>query len=282
MTTSPSPDAGRQQTVTQVRDMYAQVAEGYEQLRFVRLTAARLVERAALQPGEWVLDAGTGTGHAALGAAAAVGPDGHVTGVDISAAMLAHARRKAQEAGLTNVDFREGDAQTPALPDASVHVVVASSVIFFLPDPLEALRNWRRVLTPDGRVLFSTFGPDNNVPLGGIFSRHLATYGLQNPPQVSSYLSDAGRCQALLDAAGFTDVTVHTEQLGYSYRNVHEYWEEIRHQHVRVVLATLTPDQLTRLHRDLVTEVAGLATDAGIWRSLQVNFCRGVNRWRAG
>lgn len=275
MTIGTSPDAVRQQMITQ----FAQIAEGYEQLRFVRITAARLVERAALQPGERVLDAGTGTGHAALGAAA-VGPDGHVTGVDISAAMLVHARRKAQEAGLANVDFREGDAQTPALPDASVHVVVSASVIFFLPDPLAALRNWRRVLTPDGRVLFSTFGPDNNVPLVGILSRHLATYGLKPLTTASSSLSDAGRCHALLEAAGFTDVTVHTEQLGYYYRNVQEYREETRHQTVRVVLATLTPDQLTRLHRDLVTEVAGLATDAGIWRSLQVNFCMGVNRLR--
>jgi ubiquinone/menaquinone biosynthesis C-methylase UbiE len=260
--------------------LFAQVAEGYdEKLRFVRLTAARLVERAALQPGEQVLDAGTGTGHAALGAAA-VSPGGHVTGVDISAAMLAHARRKAQESGLANVDFREGDAQAPALPDASVHVVVSSSVIFFLPDPLEALRNWRRVLKPGGRVLFSTFGPDNNVPLADILGRHLATYGLQNPSPVSSYLSDTGRCHALLEAAGFTGVTVHTEQLGYYYRNAQEFWEETRHANVRVVLATLPPDQLARFHRDLVTEVAGLATDAGIWRSLQVNFCRGVNRLR--
>ena len=277
MTTGTSPDDVRQQMVT----LFAQVAEGYETLRFVRIIAARLVERAALQPGERVLDAGTGTGHAALSAATAVGPDGHVTGVDISAAMLAHARRKAQEVGLAHVDFREGDAQTPAFPDASVHVVVSTSVIFYLPDPLEALRHWRRVLTPNGRVLFSTFGPDNNMPLAGILNRHLATYGLQNPQGASSYLSDAGRCHALLETAGFMDVTVHTEQLGYYYRNVQEYWEETRHGNARVVLATLTPDQLTRLHHDLVTEVAGLATDAGIWRSLQVNFCMGVNRLRA-
>src|SRR4051812_22728410 len=65
---------------------------------------------------------------------------------------------RAQEAGLAHVGFREGDAQAPAFPDVSVHVVVSSSVIFFLPDPLEALRNWRRVLKPGGRVLFSMFG----------------------------------------------------------------------------------------------------------------------------
>jgi ubiquinone/menaquinone biosynthesis C-methylase UbiE len=99
---------------------------------------------------------------------------------------------RAQEAGLAHVDFREGDAQAPAFPDVSVHVVVSSSVIFFLPDPLEALRNWRRVLKPGGRVLFSTFGPDNNVPLAGIFNRHLATYGLQRPSPVSSSYSEAG------------------------------------------------------------------------------------------
>lgn len=56
MTTGTSPDDVRQQMVT----LFAQLAEGYEQLRFVRITAARLVERAALQPGERVLDVGTG------------------------------------------------------------------------------------------------------------------------------------------------------------------------------------------------------------------------------
>ncbi len=127
MTTGSSPDDVRQQMVT----LCAQLAEGYEQLRFVRIIAARLVERAALQPGERGLDVGTGTGHVALDAASAVSPDGHVTGIDISAAMLAHARRKAQDASLTNVDFQEGDAQTPALPDASVQVVMSASVIFF-------------------------------------------------------------------------------------------------------------------------------------------------------
>ena len=128
MTAGPSPDDVRQQMVT----LFAQVAEGYEQLRFVRIIAARLLERAALQSGERVLDAGTGTGHVALDAASAVRPDGHVTGIDLSAAMLAHARRKAQDAGLTHVDFQEGDAQTPAFPDASVHVVMAASVIFLV------------------------------------------------------------------------------------------------------------------------------------------------------
>src|SRR5262249_48601066 len=159
---------------------------------------------------------------------AAVGPGGHVTGVDISTAMLAHARRKAQEAGLVHVDFQEGDAHTPALPDASVQVVISASVIFFLPDPLEALWNWRLVLQPGGRVLFTTFGPDNTMPLAGILRRHLATYGLQPLTTASSYLSDAGRCHALLEAAGFTEVTVDTEQLGYYYQHAQEFWEEIR------------------------------------------------------
>ena len=57
-----------------------------------------------------------------------------------------------------------------------------------------------------------------------------------------------------------------------------EYWEETRLQPMRTVLATLPPDQLERLHRDLVTEVVGSAADVGIWRNLQVNFSMGVNR----
>jgi ubiquinone/menaquinone biosynthesis C-methylase UbiE len=89
---------------------YTLVAAGYDKQRYVRVRASRLVELVGLHNGEQVLDVATGTGWAALAAARTVGAASQVVGVDLTPAMLEQARRKAEMARLTNVDFREGDA----------------------------------------------------------------------------------------------------------------------------------------------------------------------------
>lgn len=85
-----------------------------------------LVDAARLQPGERLLDVGTGTGAAALLAARRVGTSGRVLGIDMSSGMLAKARAKASGRGLTNVEFRKMDATTLRLPSESFDVVISS------------------------------------------------------------------------------------------------------------------------------------------------------------
>ncbi len=152
----------------QVRNTYQETASNYDNIRFVRICAGRLVDLAQLQPGESILDVATGTGHLALAAAQAVGPSGKVTGLDLTREMLEQAKRKAEAKGVTNAEWREGDAERPPFPDATFDAVTCASGIFFLPNQLAALREWRRVLKPGGRVLFSTFGKDNNQYLGDL------------------------------------------------------------------------------------------------------------------
>jgi ubiquinone/menaquinone biosynthesis C-methylase UbiE len=270
VTAESSADEIRRQMAAQ----YDEVAEGYEKLQFVRLTAARLVELAAPQPGERVLDAGTGTGHAALAAAKTVGPEGAVVGIDISPGMLTHARRKADELGLLNVEFREGDAQNPSFPSAAFDAILSASVIWYLPSPAEAVRNWKRLLKPGGRMIFSTFGPENNVPLAGLFDNHLAAFGLKNPRGIHS-IRDAETCKSLLVEAGVQDPTVHTERWGYFFRTLDEFWDEVRNTNARVALRTLAPHHLEQLRDDLLREVAPLQSENGLWRPLEVNYCMG-------
>lgn len=117
--------------------------------------ATRLVRVAEITAGSRVVDLGCGKGAATLLAARAAGPGGHVTGIDTSLTMIVAARAAAREAGLKNVAFRLGNAVTPPLAPRSVHAVLASSVIQFLPEPHEAVKRWARLLVPDGRVAVS-------------------------------------------------------------------------------------------------------------------------------
>ena len=105
-----------------------------------------------LAAGERVLDLGSGAGTDSLVAAQMVGPDGHVTGVDMTAAMLAKARAAATEMGVTNVEFVEGEAEGLPVADASFDVVISNGVIDLIPDKEAVFGEIHRVLVPGGRI----------------------------------------------------------------------------------------------------------------------------------
>lgn len=120
-----------------------------------------VLARADLQPGERVLDLGTGTGAVAEQAARAVGPRGEVVGVDISAAMLALARRRAEESGLGHLRYAEGRGEALPAADGAFDVLLASLSLMYVIDRAAAAREMARVLRPGGRLVAAVWaGPD--------------------------------------------------------------------------------------------------------------------------
>jgi arsenite methyltransferase len=105
-----------------------------------------------LEPGEHVLDLGSGAGTDSLVASQMVGPEGRVTGIDMTPEMLARARRAAEEMGAGNVEFREAEAERLPFGDASFDVVISNGVIDLIPDKDAVFAELFRVLKPGGRI----------------------------------------------------------------------------------------------------------------------------------
>ncbi len=123
---------------------------------------------AALKPGEVVLDLGSGGGFDVFSAGAKVGASGRVIGVDMTAEMLAKARKNVpgyrQRTGLENVEFRLGEIEHLPVADGSVDVIISNCVINLSPDKPQVWREIVRVLKPGGRVAVSDLALLKRLP----------------------------------------------------------------------------------------------------------------------
>jgi len=117
-----------------------------------------------LAPGEHVVDVGSGAGFDSFIAAGQVGPGGQVTGVDMTAEMLAKARQTAAALGLGHVQFREGLAEALPVADGWADVVISNGVINLCADKQAVFAEILRVLRPGGRLQFADIANGRPVP----------------------------------------------------------------------------------------------------------------------
>lgn len=154
-----------------------------------------------LQPGEVVLDLGSGPGLDALLAARKVGPTGRVIGIDMTEEMLRRARAAATEAGFDQVEFRHGRLEALPVADASVDAVTSNCVINLVPDKTQVFREIARVLKPGGRLVISDVVLSGELPKA-VGQDLLAYVGcVAGAMEIGEYL-------ARVEASGLGDIEV--------------------------------------------------------------------------
>jgi len=117
-----------------------------------------------INPGDVVVDVGSGSGFDTLIASKMVGSKGRVIGIDMTSEMLRKARSGVVEMGTTNVEFRKGHAENIPLQDEFADVIISNGVLNLTPDKSKTLSEWARVLKPGGRLFIGDILVAKSIP----------------------------------------------------------------------------------------------------------------------
>lgn len=175
---------------------------------------------ASVAPGQVVLDVACGTGALTLAAAAIVGPNGRVTGLDANPEMLAVARRKT-----VDIDWREGQAENLPFDDASFDAVVSQFGFMFFDDRARALSEMMRVLKPGGRLAVAVCGAVERSPGYAAFAKLLdRLFGEEvgNAFRAPFVLGDADDLRQIAAAAGIEDASIQERNGAVRFQSIAE------------------------------------------------------------
>ncbi|NWG33590.1 MAG: arsenite methyltransferase [Chloroflexi bacterium] len=156
---------------------------------------------ASLQPGQTVLDLGSGAGLDCFFAAQQVGETGHVIGVDMTPEMIERARSSAKRMGITNVEFRQGLIEDLPVESNSVDVIISNCVINLSPDKSKVFAEAFRVLKPGGKLAVSDIVTEG--PLPDKVKQSLSAWAgcVAGAVEAKDYIG-------MMEAVGFTNVSV--------------------------------------------------------------------------
>lgn len=237
------------------KDYGANAPQNYEQYFVPAIgapLATELVDRAALRPGERVLDVACGTGIVARLASDKVGSAGKVAGLDVNPGMLAVARSTAPSG--RSLEWHEASAEAIPLPDEAFDAVLCQMGLQFMSDRVGALREMRRVLAKDGRIVLSVPGPTTRVfdVLADAMGRHVKPEAAGFVRQVFA-LHDNAELHGLLEDAGFRDIDVQADLKTLSLPAAQEFlWQYVSSTPLAPVVAQVGDEARMALERDVV------------------------------
>jgi len=220
---------------TRERESWASAAAGWGRRdELLREGAApvteRMLELAAIAPGQRVLDIASGTGEPAISIARAVGENGRVVGTDLVDEMLAYARRKAANEGLDNIEFRCVDGESLAVGEGLFDAVTIRWGLMFMPEPQSCIALAHGALQTGGRISVACWAAPEKNPFISLLTQTLDRYmDVPRPPPGAPgifSMADPDRLCGVLESAGFINITL--EEIEFTIVEVEDgqaYWE---------------------------------------------------------
>jgi len=184
---------------------------------------------ASLQPGETVLDLGSGAGFDCFLAARAVGESGHVVGVDMTPAMVEKARDNVGTNDVSNVEFRLGEIEHLPVADGTVDVIISNCVVNLSPDKQQVFHEASRALRPGGRLAISDV----------VLTAELPDDVHADPESVASCVAGASaipEVEEMLSNAGFEEIRIESDEASEAFISE---WDAERDVSDYVVSATI-------------------------------------------
>jgi SAM-dependent methyltransferase len=265
--TPPGEMSGQHETARQQsRAAWGAVAPGWyaqreELWRASRPVSEWMVRRLDPQPGDTVLELAAGLADTGLMAARLVGEAGRVIVTDFTPEMIAAARRRAEELGMHNAEFRVLDAERMDLETDSVDGVLCRWAYMLMIDPAAAFAETRRVLRPGGRLVFSVWAARERNPALSLAGNVLVGLGHIPPPDPEApgafVMADPGRIRELVVGAGFAEPEIEEVSFRLPFADQDAYWRYLVETSASAspVLRSLSPEEQNTV-RERVHEAA--------------------------
>ncbi len=252
--TPPAEMSGHHETARQQsRAAWGAVARGWYAQREELWKASRpvtewMVRRLDPKPGDTVLELAAGLADTGLMAAPLVGQSGRVIVTDFTPEMVAAARRRAEELGVRNAEFRVLDAERMDLKTDSVDGVLCRWAYMLMIDPSAAFAETRRVLRPGGRLAFSVWAARERNPALSLVGGVLESQGHIPPPDPKAptafAMADPGHIRELVVGAGFAEPEIEEIAFRWPFADQDAYWRYLTETaaSASTVLRALSPE----------------------------------------
>jgi ubiquinone/menaquinone biosynthesis C-methylase UbiE len=215
------------------------------------------VSRLRLAQGMTVLDLCCGAGASAIPAAHAVGATGRVLGVDVAAPLLDLARDRAAREGLSNIEFRHGDATQTGLPDGSFDAVVCVFGVFFAQDMTAFVQEMWRLLRPGGVLAVTTWGPGLFEPANSCFWQCISDVDASLYKKFNPWdeITTPTALTELLTGAGVPRPVVVAVEGRHQLEHPDRFWDVVLGSGYRATVDALSSDQRDQVRESLLAEL---------------------------